>query len=87
MTQLTGTLQDIREHYSDVLMQRCVHTFREIFDQDTYHPVQVWNFYFNIPHKRVLIYYLESMQNNSSVIPVFLPFCFWFIANGWTRDY
>lgn len=41
VTQLAGSLQDIREHYNDVLMKTCVHRFREIFDQDTYHPLQV----------------------------------------------
>ena len=36
VTQLAGVLQDIREHYNDVLMQKCVRSFREIFDQDSY---------------------------------------------------
>lgn len=52
ISQLYVTLQEIREHYTDVLMQKCVHAFREIFDEDTYHPLQViWE------HAR--LFYLE----------------------------
>ncbi|XP_037089279.1 exocyst complex component 6B-like isoform X2 [Pollicipes pollicipes] len=38
---LNQLLLDIRDHYSEVLMQRWVQVFREIFDSDNYHPVQV----------------------------------------------
>lgn len=38
---LMETVQEIREHYTDVLMQHCVHEFREIFNEDNYHPLQV----------------------------------------------
>ena len=30
-----------RDHYNEVLMQRWVGRFRDIFDADNYHPVQV----------------------------------------------
>nr|CAG4640652.1 EOG090X01NK [Eulimnadia texana] len=38
--QLLELLQEIRDHYNEVLMQRWVHVFREIFDEDNYHPIQ-----------------------------------------------
>ncbi len=41
ITPLVELLQEIRDHYNEVLMQRWVHVFREIFDQDNYHPIQV----------------------------------------------
>ncbi len=41
MTPLVELLQEIRDHYNEVLMQRWVHVFREIFDEDNYHPMQV----------------------------------------------
>ncbi|XP_037075604.1 LOW QUALITY PROTEIN: exocyst complex component 6B-like [Pollicipes pollicipes] len=34
-------LLEIRDHYSEVLMQRWVQVFRDIFERDNYHPVQV----------------------------------------------
>jgi len=39
--QLVELLQEIRDHYNEVLMQRWVHVFRDIFDEDNYHPIQV----------------------------------------------
>lgn len=41
VTPLVELLQEIRDHYNEVLMQRWVHVFREIFDEDNYHPMQV----------------------------------------------
>ncbi|XP_043207003.1 exocyst complex component 6B-like [Amphibalanus amphitrite] len=38
---LHGLLLEVRDHYSEVLMQRWVGVFREIFDQDNYHPIEV----------------------------------------------
>nr|CAG4645371.1 EOG090X01NK [Lynceus sp. MCZ IZ 141354] len=43
VTQLLELLQEIRQHYNEVLMQRWVHVFRNIFDQDNYHPILVTN--------------------------------------------
>lgn len=43
MSQLVELLQEIRDHYNEVLMQRWVHVFRDIFDEDNYHPMQVQN--------------------------------------------
>nr|CAG4643743.1 EOG090X01NK [Lepidurus arcticus] len=34
-------LQELRDHYHEVLMQRWVHVFREIFEEDNYHPMHV----------------------------------------------
>ena len=34
-------LQELRDHYNEVLMQSWVKRFRDIFDSDNYHPVQV----------------------------------------------
>lgn len=34
-------LQELRDHYTEVLMQRWVGRFRDIFDIDNYHPMQV----------------------------------------------
>nr|CAG4650760.1 EOG090X01NK [Simocephalus serrulatus]SVE94087.1 EOG090X01NK [Simocephalus serrulatus] len=41
VSQLVELLQEIRDHYNEVLMQRWVHVFRDIFDEDNYHPMQV----------------------------------------------
>ena len=38
---LHSLLLEVRDHYSEVLMQRWVAVFRDIFDKDNYHPVQV----------------------------------------------
>ncbi len=43
VSQLVELLQEIRDHYNEVLMQRWVHVFRDIFDEDNYHPIQVLN--------------------------------------------
>ena len=34
-------LQELRENYNEVLMQKWVGNFRDIFDADNYHPIQV----------------------------------------------
>lgn len=34
-------LQELRDHYTEVLMQRWVTRFRDVFDVDNYHPMQV----------------------------------------------
>ncbi len=34
-------LQELRDHYTEVLMQKWVTRFRDIFDVDNYHPMQV----------------------------------------------
>jgi len=39
--RLYELLQELRDHYNEVLMQRWVTQFRDIFDADNYHPVQV----------------------------------------------
>jgi len=39
--RLYELLQELRDHYNEVLMQRWVGRFREIFDADNYHPIQV----------------------------------------------
>lgn len=41
VSQLNELLQEIRDHYNEVLMQRWVHVFRDIFDADNYHPILV----------------------------------------------
>ncbi|XP_043232074.1 exocyst complex component 6B-like [Amphibalanus amphitrite] len=38
---LHDLLLEVRDHYSEVLMQRWVAVFRDIFDKDNYHQVQV----------------------------------------------
>nr|CAG4646059.1 EOG090X01NK [Macrothrix elegans] len=43
VSQLVELLQEIRDHYNEVLMQRWVHVFRDIFDEDNYHPMQAAN--------------------------------------------
>ena len=43
VSQLVELLQEIRDHYNEVLMQRWVHVFRDIFDEDNYHPIQVYS--------------------------------------------
>ena len=37
----TLSFQELRDHYNEVLMQSWVKRFRDIFDSDNYHPVQV----------------------------------------------
>ena len=39
--KMYGLLQDLRDHYNEVLMQKSVVKFRDIFDSDNYHPIQV----------------------------------------------
>ena len=39
--RLYELLQELRDHYNEVLMQRWVGCFRDLFDADNYHPVQV----------------------------------------------
>jgi len=39
--RLYELLQELRDHYNEVLMQRWVTQFRDIFDADNYHPIQV----------------------------------------------
>ena len=39
--RLYALLQELRDHYNEVLMQRWVGQFRDIFDQDNYHPIAV----------------------------------------------
>lgn len=34
-------LLEIQEHYNEILMKHCVQTFRNIFDGDSYHPIEV----------------------------------------------
>ncbi|XP_065295784.1 exocyst complex component 6B isoform X1 [Dermacentor albipictus] len=34
-------LLEIQEHYNEILMKHCVQTFRSIFDDDSYHPIEV----------------------------------------------
>nr|CAG4643034.1 EOG090X01NK [Ilyocryptus agilis] len=41
VSQLVELLKELRDHYNEVLMQRWVHVFRDIFDEDNYHPIQV----------------------------------------------
>ncbi|CAL8105677.1 unnamed protein product [Orchesella dallaii] len=43
ISQLYVTLQENRDHYTNILIQKCVHAFYEIFNEDTYHPLQVSN--------------------------------------------
>jgi len=37
-------LQELRDHYNEVLMQKWVVKFRDIFEADNYHPIQVLSF-------------------------------------------
>ena len=39
--KMYALLQELRDHYNEVLMQKWVIRFRDIFDNDNYHPVQV----------------------------------------------
>ena len=39
--RLYALLQELRDHYNEVLMQSWVKRFRDIFEADNYHPVQV----------------------------------------------
>merc|ERR1740128_524194 len=39
--RLYELLQELRDHYNEVLMQRWVVQFRDIFEADNYHPIQV----------------------------------------------
>lgn len=39
--KMYALLQELREHYTEVLMQKWVIQFRDIFDIDNYHPMQV----------------------------------------------
>lgn len=39
--KMYALLQELRDHYTEVLMQKWVSRFRDIFDVDNYHPMQV----------------------------------------------
>jgi hypothetical protein len=39
--KMYSLLQELRDHYNEVLMQKWVTRFRDIFDADNYHPIQV----------------------------------------------
>ena len=39
--KMYALLQELRDHYTEVLMQKWVVRFRDIFDEDNYHPMQV----------------------------------------------
>jgi len=39
--KLYALLHELRDHYNEVLMQSWVKRFRDIFDSDNYHPVQI----------------------------------------------
>jgi len=39
--KMLALLQELRDHYTEVLMQGWVQRFRDIFDEDNYHPMQV----------------------------------------------
>lgn len=68
--QLVELLQEIRDHYNEVLMQRWVHVFRDIFDEDNYHPIQVtyWTAVSLNRFNSGFLFYL--------IIFKFLKFCF-----------
>lgn len=42
--QLWDLLQEIRVHYNEVLMQHWVQVFRDILDEDSFLPIQVYFF-------------------------------------------
>ena len=39
--KMYALLQELRDHYNEVLMQKWVTRFRDIFEADNYHPIQV----------------------------------------------
>ena len=39
--KMYGLLQELRDHYTEVLMQKWVQKFRDIFEIDNYHPIEV----------------------------------------------
>ena len=39
--KMYSLLQELRDHYNEVLMQKWVTRFRDIFEADNYHPIQV----------------------------------------------
>ena len=41
--KMYALLQELRDHYTEVLMQKWVVRFRDIFEEDNYHPMQVFN--------------------------------------------
>ncbi|KAK8388611.1 hypothetical protein O3P69_020538 [Scylla paramamosain] len=41
VTPLHELLLEVKDHYNEVLMQKWVQVFRDIFEKDNYHPVQV----------------------------------------------
>ena len=42
VNQLFDLLHEIRDHYNEVLMQRWVQVFREILDEESFLPIQVY---------------------------------------------
>lgn len=70
--RLFELLQELRDHYNEVLMQRWVGHFRDIFDADNYHPVQVSSIveYRNITSK----FPYENLNLEQQSFPKQFPF-------------
>lgn len=39
--QMNSLLQELRDHYTEVLMRKWVNRFSEVFEVDNYHPIEV----------------------------------------------
>ena len=71
-TGYTFIFQELRDHYNEVLMQSWVKRFRDIFDSDNYHPVQV-----NTPdeyQKTLEAIPYESSSLEEAPFPKYFPF-------------
>jgi len=70
--RLYELLQELRDHYNEVLMQRWVVQFRDIFEADNYHPIQVTsiNEYQDITNS----FPYENFALESSTFPKQFPF-------------
>ena len=63
--QLWDLLQEIRVHYNEVLMQHWVQVFRDILDEDSFLPIQVYSFTLqNYYTFYILIYYRLQRRKN-----------------------
>lgn len=70
--RLYGLLQELRDHYNEVLMQRWVSQFRDIFEADNYHPISVTS---QLEYRDITASFpYESLSLESSAFPKQFPF-------------
>lgn len=63
--QLWDLLQEIRVHYNEVLMQHWVQVFRDILDEDSFLPIQVYFFVIKRFYTLYTLVYFRSQRKKN----------------------